>query len=313
MARSTIQYRIVKYYLYWAQSSALNFLIFILSYLPIQLSSFLVGYICRFIGPFLSLSKIAHRNLELAFPQSNVQWRQKIIHSAWENLGRTFGEFPHIHSLQQNMPSGPSWRIIGEEFLHQAKSENRPVIFFSGHFGNWELLPAIIAQYGLAFAPFYRSPNNPFLDQTIRKLRAKALGFEGPIFPKGAKGAKEAIKHIMKGGHLGILGDQKMNDGIEIRFFNLPTMAAPAAATLALRYKALIITGHILREDSTRFVLKVDPPLDLKKFAETHPDFNHQTIVQETTQTLNDRLQEWIEAQPSQWLWFHRRWDKRNY
>lgn len=300
----------MKYFLYYIQNIFLGFIFFIFSHLPLRSASWIGGTVCRFIGPYLRLSKIAYRNLQIAFPDQKQKWRRDTLYKAWENLGRTFAEFPHLHEISSHHSSEVGWRVIGETYLYEALASRRPVIFFSGHMGNWELLPVIVAHYGMVFSPFYRKPNNPFLDRKLRCLREKAIGQKVDMFPKGSKGARQAIKHLGAGGYLGILGDQKMNDGIETLFFNHPAMTAPAAASLALRYKALIVTGHIWREGPTRFVLKVAPPID-PVLSTNSP--KPQEIIEKLTQNLNDQLQSWIEQHPSQWLWFHRRWEKKLY
>ncbi|MDF7674868.1 lysophospholipid acyltransferase family protein [Acetobacteraceae bacterium ESL0709] len=303
----------MKLFLYRLQNFFLSLIIFCLTHLPVRMASWAGGIFCRLIGPYLSLSKIADRNLQIAFPNRDPPWRKKTISDAWDNIGRTFAEFPHLREFRPNHSSGPGWHVIGENHLRDAYDSKRPVIFFSGHIGNWELLPVIVARYGLGFSPFYRSPNNPFLDRTLCALRQKAVGHAVEMFPKGANGARQAVRHLVKGGHLGVLGDQKMNDGIEVMLFNRPTMTAPAAAALAIRYNALIVTGHIWREGPMHFVLQVDPPLDPSLTLSVLPHRTQHDAVQALTQDLNNRLQLWIEKHPSQWLWFHRRWGKELY
>ncbi|QDH17652.1 lysophospholipid acyltransferase family protein [Swingsia samuiensis] len=275
--------------------------------LPPAYASNLGGYISRFIGPLLPVSHIANRNLQLAFPHLSKQKRHKIIKECWENLGRTVTEFPHIGYLKKNTTSGPGWRVEGEEHLIAAHATGRPVIFFSGHIGNWELMPPVVARYGMPFASFYRAASNPIIDSLIKDLRTQAMQQDVPMFAKGAKGARLALKHISQGNHLGILGDQKMNDGIQAKLFNLPTMTASAAAVFALRHNTIIITGHVRREGPARLVLVVDPPL------EPTISSNRQQDVLALTQQFNDRLQQWIEENPGSWLWLHRRWDKSLY
>lgn len=270
-------------------------------------ASNLGGAIARNLGPLIPVSRIADRNLQLALPEYDAKQRRNIVRACWENLGRTIAELPHIGRLPHNAPHGPSWSVDGEEHLIAARESGRPVIFFSGHIGNWELMPPAVAHYGLPFASFYRAASNPLVDQLIRDLRQSTMTQDALMFPKGAKGARNALRHLSKGGHLGILGDQKMNDGIEAQLFGRPAMTASAAAVFALRHNALIVTGHVRRDGPARLVLVVDPP-----FAPTATD-NRQSDVQTLTQTLNDRLESWIRAKPGSWLWLHRRWEKALY
>lgn len=289
------------------EALAARALIALLRALPPSAASDLGGRIARFAGPFLPVSRVADRNLQLAMPGIAAAQRRGIIRGVWENLGRTAAEFPHVGKLPHDTRSGPGWRVQGAEHLDAARESGRPVIFFSGHIGNWELMPPVVARFGLPFASFYRAAGNPRVDRLIRELRAEALGTDTPMFPKGAKGARDALRHLARGGNLGILGDQKMNDGIEARLFGRPAMTASAAAAFALRHDALIVTGHVRREGPARLVLIVDPPLAPRPSGDRNAD------ILALTQTLNDRLQSWIEAEPASWLWLHRRWDKALY
>lgn len=297
----------------------LNLTVALVERLPPALASSLGGALGRWLGPWLPSTKIARINLALAFPGLSKKRRDRIVRDCWDNIGRTLAEFPHISRLPPMGPSGPGWRIEGRDHLLEARLEaqrsGRPVIFFSGHLGNWELMPPLVDRYGLPFAPFYRAPNNPAADRILRRLRERNNGRQ-PLFPKGARGARGAVRHLAAGKHLGILGDQKMNDGIASRLFGLPAMTAPAAAVLALRFNAVIVTGHVWREGPARLVLEVDPLIEPSAFALNALNRNaqsRQAAIAELTQYLNDRLQSWIERRPGNWLWLHRRWDKKLY
>ena len=124
------------------------------------------------------------------------------------------------------------------------------------------------------------------------------------MFPKGAAGARLALAHLSRGGYLGMLMDQKMNDGIEARFFGRPAMTAPALAALALRFRCPVVPAHVQRVGPARFRLVCEEPLDLPDTGDRQAD------ILAVTQAVNDRLERWIRARPEGWLWLHRRWPK---
>ena len=47
-------------------------------------------------------------------------------------------------------------------------------------------------------------------------------------FAKGAIGGREAMAHLASGGFLGMMMDQKMNDGIAVDFFGRPAKISVA-------------------------------------------------------------------------------------
>jgi len=266
---------------------------------PVRASN-LGGAIARAIGPRLAVSRVADRNLRAAMPELDRAARRRIVRGVWDNLGRTAAEMPHVHALQRTK-SGPGWEIEGEEHLLPLAARGGPAIFVSGHIGNWEVLALATAAFGMPLAPFYRAAANPLVDALIQDIRA---GTNLPGFPKGAAGARGAMQHLARGGFLGVLADQKMNDGISATLFGLPAMTAPALAALALRYRCPVLPGHVQRIGPARFRMVADPPLVLPDTGDRRAD------IAALTQAVNDALERWIRARPESWLWLHRRWPK---
>lgn len=267
-------------------------------------ASNLGGGLCRVIGPMLPVSRVADRNLRLAMPGLDARARARIVRGVWDNLGRTVAEFPHLSRLRFQAASGPGWDAVGAEVLEAQARVGGPVLFVSGHIGNWEMLPPAVAHFGLRFSSFYRAAANPMVDAMIRDLRNIAMGSEVRLFAKGARGARAALGHVLKGGSLGMLVDQKMNDGIEARLFGQPAMTATALAAIALRQRCPVIPGRIDRLGPARLRMVVEPPLPL-------PDSGDRAANQAAlTQQINDVLEHWIRARPESWLWLHRRWPK---
>ncbi|HTR17703.1 MAG TPA: lysophospholipid acyltransferase family protein, partial [Acetobacteraceae bacterium] len=109
---------------------------------------------------------------------------------------------------------------------------------------------------------------------------------------------------LARGGYLAMLTDQKMNDGVEARFFGLPAMTASALAALALRFRCPVVPSHVERIGPARFRLICEPPLPLPDSGDRQAD------IRQLTQQVNDALERWIRERPESWLWLHRRWPK---
>lgn len=270
--------------------------------LPPAAASNLGGLIARSIGPLLPVSRVAHENLRAAMPELNGAARRRIVRGVWDNLGRTVAEFPHLWTLKENTPSGPGFEVIHAERLDAYASAGGPMLTLSGHWGNWEMLPVACAAHGLNMAVFYRAAANPRVDAMIARLRQGPRATPAPMFAKGAKGARSAAAHLARRGFMGILVDQKLNDGIEATLFGMKAMTAPAAAALALHYKCPIAAGRVERVGPARLRLIVGEPFPL-------PDTgNKQDNILALTQAINDELERWIREKPEAWLWLHRRW-----
>ncbi len=270
---------------------------------PVAASN-VMGGLCRMAGPLLPVTRVADANLRAALPGLDAAARRRVVCDMWESLGRTAGEFPHLASLPKNSSSGPGWEMVGEEHLLAQAARGGPAIFVSGHIGNWEMLPAATAAYGMPLSSVYRPGANPALDEVVLALRRGAIGENLPMFPKGSKGARAAVVHMARKGYLGMLVDQKMNDGIEARLFGLKAMTAPAAAALAVRFGCPVIPGRVQRIGPARFRMVCDPPLTPPSTGDQQAD------VAALTQTINDHLERWIRERPHEWLWLHRRFPK---
>ncbi len=288
-----------------AEAALVRILLALLRALSPANASNLGGAIARLIGPLLPVSRVANANLRAAMPELDAAGRRRVVRGVWENLGRTVGELPHLGDLRLS-EEGPGFELVGREHL-AALAEPGPAIVVSAHFCNWEALPPICAAYGVRFAGFYRAAANPGVDEAIMKWRQLAMIRHGggepvPMFAKGAAGARGAAAHLARGGYLGLLMDQKLNDGIEARLFGMKAMTAPAAAAFCLHYRAPFMMGHIERLGPARLRLVVHPPLTAPNTGSRRGD------VAALTQAMNDVFEGWIRARPESWLWLHRRW-----
>jgi KDO2-lipid IV(A) lauroyltransferase len=285
------------------QAIALRGAAIALQYLsPVQ-SSNLGAWITRTLGPLLPVSKIADSNLRHAFPEMSAAERATVINAVWDNLGRVVGELPHLATLRKST-KGPGWEIEGEEHIELLKATGAQALFFSGHLGNWEMILPIASSLGLAVAGFYRPASNKRADLLIQPLRERALNQHVSMFRKGPEGARAALLHLQSGGSLGLLIDQKMNDGISVPFFGRSAMTAPALAQLALRFHVPIIPVHVVRLGPARFRMVCEPPLIVS------PTGDKKTDTYMILRTVNATLERWIRADPASWLWLHRRWPK---
>ena len=278
-----------------AEAALVSGLLWLLGRLsPVAASNF-GGAIARGIGPLLPVSRLADANLRLALPALDEAARRHIIRGVWDNLGRTVGEMPHVSRL--------IIEIIGAEIGHAVAASGRPTIAISAHFGNWEILPRIAAEFGVALGTFYRPASNPTVDRVIQQIRQTAVP-QARYFAKGAKGAREGTAMLRAGGVVGMLIDQKLNDGIAAPFFGHYAMTTRAPAALALHFNADLIGIRTERLGPARLRVTIET------IAKPPPTDNRDADVLALTSALNARLETWIRARPQDWLWLHRRWPK---
>jgi KDO2-lipid IV(A) lauroyltransferase len=264
--------------------------------LPLDLASAAGGWVARLIGPRLGISKRARRNIGRAFADLTDSQIDSIVLGMWDNFGRVIGEFPHLAKLR---PGSDRLEVIGVEHVLAMRDDDQPGIFFSGHIANWELMAQVAAQNGVPLDRVYRAANNRWVDRLYRRGRE---GDEGLLIPKGAPGARQLLQSFAAGRHLGMLVDQKMNDGIAVPFFGRDAMTAPAMAELVLRKRCPLVPAHVERLKGAHFRLIVEPPMELPDSGDSAADVRSVMLM------VNQRLEAWIRARPEQWLWMHNRW-----
>lgn len=269
--------------------------------LPVDAASWLGGALLRRIGPLTSAHRVAADNLRRALPDLDDARRRQVLRGMWDNLGRVVGELPHMARICD--PASGRLTVSGGEYLDALRDSGKPGILISGHLGNWQLQPFVIAARGLIVHVFYRAPNNPLVDRLFRVAHS---GGGGEMLPKGRDGARRSIELLKNGAVLGMLADQKMNDGIAVPFFGRPAMTVSAPAQLALKYHAVVLPGRMVRLGGARFRMEFEAPMDLPDSGDLHGD------VAATMAQVNQRLEDWIREYPEQWLWVHRRWPKES-
>ncbi|MFN4353295.1 lysophospholipid acyltransferase family protein [Parvibaculum sp.] len=272
--------------------------------MPVDRASAVGGWLGRTIGPKMGVSKKARRNIGLAMPELGPAEIERIISGMWDNLGRTVAEYAHLPVFAK-----PEERhrleVVHAELLRSLAASGNGGVIVSGHFANWEMLPAVMQFEGLHGGEVYRHANNPYVNDWLIRLRQKVT--QAVQIPKGGAGARVIVRLMMEKKFIAMLTDQKLNDGIEARFFNLRAMTAGAPAGLATRYGDPIFPTFIERLEGAHFRVTVYDPIV------SRPDADPAAEVLRITQEINDFLEARIRERPEQWLWLHARWSEKRW
>ncbi len=262
-------------------------------------ASALGGFIGRNIFYRIPVMNRARANLAAAYPEKSAEEIETIVRAMCDNLGRTVAEYAHLDKLGLN---GPNARIaVPNVAISDAEvARGKGVMFISGHFANWEIMPFAATQRGYEGGEVYRPQNNPYVDRWLVAQRAK----NGPKdqISKGAQGTRRIFTLLRRGKSIFLLVDQKTNEGLPAPFFGRDAMTTPAPASLALKLGATLLPVSNERVGGAHFVMKIYPPI---QFA---PSGDHDRDVLELTCAINRAIETAVRENPSQWLWLHRRW-----
>ena len=266
--------------------------------LGLKLSSFFGGIIFYLYGRFSKRNSIAKKNISRVFPKISKRELNSIIGKMWFHFGRVFGEYPNLNKIKLGRKNNII--IENEKNLINPLKKYSNCLFFSAHIGNWELTSHLLIQKGFKINFIYRAPNNYLVDNVLRRIR---LSYGVDLIRKGNQGAKQCLKILnSEGGHIGMLIDQKMNDGISTKFFGQTVKAPSAIAKFALKFNCPIIPAVCFRENSTNFIISYEKPITPNKLKRIGNE-------KEIMNYLNKYVEIWIKKKPEQWIWFHNRWN----
>ncbi len=282
------------------EALAYDCLSLILKLFPFAAISGFGGMLLRLIGPLTSKHAIARKGLTMAFPNKSEDEIKTLLRGQWENTGRTFAEFPIMHRVKA-FADDDRVEVRGLEIFEV----NKPAIFISGHFANWEVMATVLTQSGHPVRVTYRQINNPHIDKRVREQRER-YGTKFLVQKAGVKSGRELFETLRNGESIAILNDQKFNGGLSVPFFGHEAMTAQGAVRLALKTNRPIVPMGVVR-DGAKFIVTYYPPLELTKSGQREADLF--AGVSQINRFMEDRVKE----HPAQWFWVHRRWPKVHY
>ena len=277
---------------YLIQAFFIYLFFFIGRFLGIKISRKIFSFIFLKLGPLFKSKKIIKKNLKIYSQDISEFDEKRIINGMWKNFGMTFIEYIHLDKLRRFS----TIEIKGEKNLENLIKSNKPVIFVSGHFSNFELMSMAITKKQIPLATIYRPLNNLFLNPFMEHLRKKFI-CKNQI-KKGINGVRDAIEFIKKNHSIALMIDQRVSEGEKINFFGKPAFTTTLPAQLSLKYDLGIIPVFIERINDERFKIQFHEEINPKNFKNKI----------ELTKKLNEILEKMIIKNPTQWIWSHNRW-----
>jgi len=287
---------------YWLVARVAMAAMALLRRLPPDTALNFADRMARRIGPLVGRHRVALDNLKKAYPEKSEAEIQAIASDMWGNMARLAAEYIFLDQLFDYDPNAATpgrIEVKGAENFLRIAGEEKPHILFTGHLGNFELLPVAAATFGMKITALFRPPNNPYLADYIQSTRSSTMGNLQP----SSTGASFALATILEnGGNIGVLVDQKFSRGVETTFFGRPCQSNPVLGMLARHYDCDVYPARCVRLPGNRFRLEVEDRLELPRDASGSVD------VKATVQLLADIVERWVREDPGQWMWFHKRW-----
>ena len=253
-----------------------------------------------FIGPLFRSKLVIKQNINIGLGDIDEKKETEIIDGMWSNIGRTFAEYVFLKDFKFNRTDFNHMKLDGLKYLEEIKKSNEPVIFYSGHFANFELMAMELDKFGIKCAAIYRPLNNFFLNPLMEYLRMKYICPNQ--IPKGRAGVREIINRVKNGYSIALMVDQRVGEGLRISFFNQPAQTTTIPAQLSLKYDYKLVPISLKRVGDISFEMTVHEPYKIQKTGDADKDTKNITLK------INQIIEKMIIKNPTQWLWSHNRW-----
>jgi KDO2-lipid IV(A) lauroyltransferase len=288
---------------WWIAQVAFGFL-WLLRRLPPERALSFADRAARRVGPWFGRHRVAIHNLTHAYPEKSREEIERIASDMWGNMARLAVEYLYLDLLLQRRPGEKipdRLEVVGDEnFLRLQNETGKPHILFTGHLGNFELLPIAGALFGVEATVMFRPPNNPYIADYIARTRGAIMN---NLVPSTTGVVFTLARVLESGGNVGVLVDQKLHRGsVRTTFFGRPCETSTLLPKLARQFDCDVYPAYSVRLPDNRFRLVLEAPLTLPR------DAGGKIAVTATAQLLNDIVERWVRENPGQWTWFHKRW-----
>lgn len=244
---------------------------------------------------------LAMDHIRRSLPGIDRKEADRIGERAYRNLGRSFMELIAFGALSKekimNMVT-----IEGSEHLDAALDHGRGAILFTGHFGNWELLGAVVAQEGYPLHVTDTSHSNPHTHRLLSEMR---IG-QGMKIIEPSRPVIYLLDLLATNQFVAYLPDQDARGaGLFVDFLGRPAWTLRAPAVFSVRKRCPMLPGFLIRErfDHHRAIflplLWPDPKLPPEE------------AVFDLTKRYTRVIEEMIRHHPDHYFWLHRRWKTR--
>jgi KDO2-lipid IV(A) lauroyltransferase len=227
---------------------------------------------------------------------------EKVIRRSFIKLALMFLELLYRPTLTKEFVE-KHMVFENRQYLDEAVSHGKGVIFVSAHMGNWEWFGAAVAILGLKVAHIIKKQPN---DQHTRLLNEYRHMFDIETYASGTNEIVGAAKALKKGRLVSFLVDQDAgkHEGIFVEFFGRMASTHIGPAVFARKFKAPIVSGFISRDLKTGIHrVKYNPPIYFEDTGDEEKD------IYDTTLKINKIIETAIRTNPDDWIWFKRRWD----
>lgn len=228
------------------------------------------------------------------------QEAERLVRLSFINMGRNFMEVLYMPAL--NKENFRKYIEIDHlEIMEKALAEKHGVVVLTGHVGNWEWLSASFTMNDMPVTAIAKPQPNMDYTNALNDLRAK-INVE--IFSRGTSELLSAAKALKKGKILGFLADQDAGPGgAFIEFLGRTASTPMGAAVFAKKFNSPVVPAFIIRQPDGHHKVEIGEIMRYEDTGDSDKD------LFDLTYRMTKFLEQKIRDNPTQWLWFQKRWN----
>ena len=244
--------------------------------------------------------RVVDRNLALCFPEKSEAERRAIARETFIFVAQSWLDRSWLWHAPEKVVAS-RLKIVGSESeIREIAEGDAPMILFAPHFYGLDAAATALTMHtARPSATIYTTQRDPMVDAWIREGRTR---FGDVAALNRVDGIKPVLSGLRKGGLLYLLPDMDFgrDQTIFVPFYGVQAATVPSLSRFARLGKAKVVP----------VVAKLTPggyEIEVKSAWQNFPTDD----VEADTALMNERLQGYIDAMPSQYYWVHRRFKTR--
>lgn len=251
---------------------------------------------------YILIKKQRERAVSQMMPALNISEDEarKLVRESFVNLARNVLDIFYMPNLNEKNLSDYI-KIDHLERMTDALAEGHGVVVLTGHIGTWEWLSAAFTLNNLPVTAIAKLQPNQEYSRVLDDLRAT---IHVEIFNRGTSELLSAGRALKKGKILGFLADQDGGPGgAFIEFLGKVASTPMGPAVFSKKFHSPVLPAFIIRQANGRHLVKILPAMHFEDTGNTDED------LFKFTEQMTKILEQVIRENPTQWLWFQKRWN----
>jgi Kdo2-lipid IVA lauroyltransferase/acyltransferase len=225
--------------------------------------------------------------------------REKLSRSCFHNFLRMLHDFCDCAENGTERLNALMVQRRGFEFLEAARRKGKGTLLVTGHLGAWELGGMVLASDGFPVNVVTMAEPTAELNEWRQKYRQR-FGIKTVTVGSDKFAFVEIIQALRRNELVAMLVDRPyLNSGIDVKFFERPTLFSAAAARVWQHTQASVIPAFVLQLEPGQYGCYAYPPIDM----------NSAQTLEQNSQCVADVFQAIIREFPEQWFNFVPIWN----